>query len=106
MRVGEVIGSVTLSKKLPEVPDGRLLIVQPQSVAAIRGGGPQVSDPLVVFDELGAADRMRVAISERREASMPFMPERAPIDAYCAALLDNVTIRDDDPIERGELSDG
>ena len=111
MRVGEVVGSVTLSKKLPEVPDGRLLIVQPLNRDMIRADGTRGadsrgSDPVVAYDELGAADQMRVALSERREASMPFMPANVPIDAYCAALLDDVTVSEDDVIERGETSDG
>ena len=44
------------------------------------------------YDELGAGIGSRIAISEGREAAMPFHPEVKPIDAYNAAILDTVRI--------------
>ena len=39
---------------------------------------------------LGAGVGQLVAVSEGREATMPFHPKRVPYDAYCAAILDSV----------------
>ncbi len=47
-------------------------------------------ESLVVFDELGAGVGQIIAVSEGREASMPFHPDRMPIDAYCAAIIDEL----------------
>lgn len=92
MRVAEVIGSVTLSSRLADVPAGRFVIVRPQPLAALRDGAASTCDPAVAYDALSAADGARVAISEGREAAAPFHPGRVPIDAYCAALLDEVRV--------------
>ncbi len=92
MRVGEVIGHVTLSRRLENIAGGRFLIVQPLSAAAIREGATPGSDPLVVYDELGAGTGSRVAFTEGREAAMPFLPRLVPADAYCAAVLDRVEL--------------
>jgi ethanolamine utilization protein EutN len=92
MRVGEIFGSVTLSRCLPEVRARRFVLIQPESAAALRGDGANLSDPLVAIDELSAGPGARVAFSEGREASMPFAPQDCPADAYVAALLDEVTL--------------
>ena len=47
-------------------------------------------EEIAVFDELGAGLGSRIAISEGREAAMPFHPEVKPIDAYNAAILDRL----------------
>jgi len=92
MRIGEVFGSVTLSKALPEMHGMRYVLVQPESAAALRNDGDNLSDPLVAIDEYGANNGARIAFSEGREASMPFSPADGPTDAYVAAILDNVTL--------------
>ena len=43
-----------------------------------------------MLDELGAGIGSRIAISEGREAAMPFHPEIKPVDAYNAAILDRL----------------
>jgi len=90
MRITEVIGTVTLSRRLENVAGGRFLIVQPQGVEALRDGEPAAAEPVVAYDEIGAAPGCRVAIAEGREAAMPFAPRLVPVDAYCAAILDEV----------------
>lgn len=92
MRIGEVYGSVTLASCLPEVRGRRLVLVQPESAERIRSGGANLSEPLVAFDEMGATPGTRVALSEGREASMPFVPVDCPADAYVAAILDAVEL--------------
>lgn len=49
-------------------------------------------EEVVVYDELAAGLGSRIALSEGREAAMPFYPEVKPIDAYNAAILDTFTV--------------
>jgi microcompartment protein CcmK/EutM len=90
MRIATVIGNVTLSRRLENLAGGRFLLVAPQSGDAIRGSAPAPSEPIVAYDEISPGLGARVAISEGREAAMPFLPRKVPVDAYCAAILDRV----------------
>lgn len=98
MRIGRVIGKVTLSRQLPDVRPGAWLIVDaldgPALATVSQGTRRQSAMPesLVVYDELGAGVGQLVAVSEGREACMPWYPVPVPIDAYCAAILDNVEL--------------
>jgi microcompartment protein CcmK/EutM len=100
MRLGTVIGRVTLTLKEPVYSAGSLLIVQPftreQFAAAARAmpkTAPQSplapGSSLVVFDELGATIGSVIGFTEGAEASQPFEGD-APVDAYCACLVDQV----------------
>jgi ethanolamine utilization protein EutN len=101
MRIARVIGTVTLSRKLPDLRPGQLLIAEAFDGHALRGtfgeGRPTRRDKpmpeaLVVFDQLGAGVGQAIAVSEGREACMPFWPDRVPIDAYSAAIIDEVSM--------------
>jgi ethanolamine utilization protein EutN len=92
MRIGEVIGTVTLSRQHPSLTGGRLKLVVPLSLADLQSGQASQAEELVAYDELGATIGHRVAFSEGREAAQPFHPDVKPIDAYCAAILDTVNI--------------
>jgi ethanolamine utilization protein EutN len=94
MRICEVIGSVTLSQPHPTWEGARLLIVAPLGLSSLDGGAADRVEELVVWDELGAGLGARVGVSEGREAAMPFYPERKPVDAYCACILDQVRLSD------------
>ena len=50
-------------------------------------GGEKHDPAIVVYDQLGAGVGQQIAISEGREAACPF-PTPTPVDAYCAALVD------------------
>jgi len=89
--MGEVIGRVTLSIADKKMIGGRFLIVQPYDPNSLRHNQPSRSEPLVVYDELGAGMGERVGFSEGREAAMPFYPDRVAIDSYVACLLDEIT---------------
>ena len=59
MRLGTVIGRVTLTLQEPVYTGGHLLVVQPFSRAQFAGAAAVPLAPgssLVVFDQLGAAD--------------------------------------------------
>ena len=96
MRVGKVVGRVTLQPLYDTLVGGRFLIVEVQDRHALAGKGRQSAESLVVYDHLGAGPGELVAFSESREACMPFYPEkRVPIDAYCSAILDRLVVNEE-----------
>jgi microcompartment protein CcmK/EutM len=48
----------------------------------------------VIYDNLGAGVGARIGFSEGGEAAAPFHPEKKPVDAYCACILDSVVVND------------
>jgi len=93
MRIGEVIGSVTLNRAHPSLAGARWLITVPFSLKALKHGLPPDGEDLVIYDDLGAGAGSRVGFSEGGEAAAPFHPDKKPIDAYCACILDQLTIK-------------
>ena len=94
MRLGTVIGRVTLSQVVPELRGARWLIVSPFTREHFQQGPdtpPGLSkDPsLVVYDDLGGGVGQTIGFVEGREAAMPF-DKSPPIDAINAALVDNI----------------
>lgn len=90
MRIGEVIGTVTLSRCHPSVQGATWRIVVPLSEAGLRGHAQGRGEEFVVYDELSSGEGALVAISEGAEAAAPFHPQVKPIDAYNSAILDSV----------------
>ncbi len=95
MRIGEIIGTVTLNRLHPSLVGGRFKLVVPLSFADLTGQGGKPAEELTLYDDMGAGVGCRVAFSEGREAAQPFHPDVKPIDAYCAAILDTVNIKAD-----------
>lgn len=93
MRIGQVIGTLTLSRSHSSFVGARLRLVVPLSLANLSHEAPPTAEPIVVWDELGAGDGQWIAISEGPEAAQPFRPEVKALDAYAAAILDDVSIR-------------
>jgi microcompartment protein CcmK/EutM len=94
MRIGTVIGRVTLSVRSPRFNGERLLLTLPWRRETLAG--EEKYDPaIVVYDELGANAGQQIGISEGREAACPF-PKPTPVDAYCAALLDEISVQPED----------
>ncbi len=92
MRIAKVIGTVTLSRVHPALLGGRLKMVVPQSIANLAGGRSEDAEPLVAWDDIGAGIGSRIALSEGGEAAAPFYPDEKPVDAYSAAILDDINI--------------
>lgn len=93
MRVGKVIGRITLQPLYSTLVGGRFLLVEVQDRFSLAGKSRKSTESLVVYDEWGAADGDLIAFTESREAAMPFYPEkRVPLDAYNAAILDAAVI--------------
>jgi ethanolamine utilization protein EutN len=91
MRIAEVIGTVTLSRWHSSLDGHRWIIGVPFSLKGLQNGEPDGED-FVIVDELGAGAGQRIGVSEGAEATMPFLPAKKPVDAYCACLLDTVEI--------------
>jgi ethanolamine utilization protein EutN len=92
MRLGTVIGRVTLNQQEPAYSGGHLLLVQPFSRAQFAGAAAVPLAPgssLVVFDQLGASDGSIVGFTEGAEASQPFEGP-APVDAYVACIVTQI----------------
>jgi len=91
MRIGQVIGKVTLSQQEKSYAGGRFLLVQPWSAGKYaRPSAPQASEGgLVVYDQLGAGIGSVIGYTEGSEAAKPFA-QPTPVDAYCSAILDDV----------------
>lgn len=93
MRLGQIVGRVTLSEQDPAYKGGRFLITHPLSREQMAGGAKLLPLPkansLVVYDNLGAGVGDIIAFSEGAEATAPF-ESPIPIDAYCCALIDRI----------------
>ncbi|MBI5384007.1 MAG: ethanolamine utilization protein EutN [Verrucomicrobia bacterium] len=94
MKLGSVIGRVTLNSVVPELRGARWLIVSPFSRErfADGAGAPATVTKevnLVVYDSLGADVGQTIGYVEGREAAQPF-EKSPPIDAINAALVDEV----------------
>ena len=93
MRISEVIGTVTLSRCHPALAGFRWIIGVPFSQKGLRENRPDCED-LVIYDDLGAGVGSRIGFSEGGEAAQPFQPEKKPVDAYCACILDQLTVNE------------
>ena len=92
MRVGLVVGKVSLRKVHPTLVGKRYVLVQPQSLKALAGGKQTAPEELVVLDELGATAGARVGFSEGAEAAAPFAPEKKPVDAFAGCIVEEINI--------------
>jgi ethanolamine utilization protein EutN len=94
MRLGTVIGRVTLNKTVPALLGARWLIISPFTREHFQRGHealPGLSkDPsLVVYDDLGGGVGQTIGFVEGREAAAPF-DQPTPVDAFNAALVDEI----------------
>ena len=95
MRLGIVRGNVVLSVSTPSLRGTRLLIVEPITAPNLaaqngRGGGK----PLIVADQLAPSPGQRIAFVEGREGANPYWPDRVPVDAYCALIVDSADFQE------------
>jgi ethanolamine utilization protein EutN len=92
MRIAEVIGRVTLSRQHPNLKGGRYVIALPMPREALLEDSPKRGEEVITYDELGASPGDLIGLSEGREAANPFGKKKTPIDAYCACLLDHLSL--------------
>jgi microcompartment protein CcmK/EutM len=95
MRLGEVIGRVTLSARHPSYVGERLMLTMPWTAKTVASAGEgkrsDLDFSIVVYDRLGASPGQTIAITEGGEGATAF-EKPTPCDAYCAALIDEVYI--------------
>jgi len=94
MKLGTVIGRVTLSQTVPALSGARWLIISPFTREHFQRGAESPAgmskDPsLVVYDNLGGGLGQTIGFIEGREAASPF-GEPTPVDAINAALVDEI----------------
>jgi carbon dioxide concentrating mechanism protein CcmL len=94
VRLGTVIGRVTLSVAAPNLAGARWLIVSPFTREHFQQGtetppGLSKEPSLVVYDSLGGGVGQTVGFVEGREAAQPF-EQPTPVDAINAALVDEI----------------
>lgn len=93
MRIGKVIGKVTLNRSHRSMLGATFKLAAPMTLDELAEGAEPAAEALVVYDELGAGLGSLIAISEGGEAAQPFAPNPKPVDAYNAAILDTVDVR-------------
>ncbi|WP_166820178.1 EutN/CcmL family microcompartment protein [Thalassoroseus pseudoceratinae] len=92
MRIGEVIGKLTLSQCHPSLIGARWTVTVPLTLDGLNDDAAGRGEAMIVFDELMAHEGANIAISEGAEAAAPFHPDTKPIDAYTAAILDHIDV--------------
>ena len=92
MRIMECIGRVTLAKWDPALQGATWKLAVPLKHSGLLGAVAGRTEPVVVYDELGAGPGSLMAVTESAEASTPFYPNSKQIDAYNAAILDQVSV--------------
>ncbi|MDR1484994.1 MAG: carbon dioxide concentrating mechanism protein CcmL [Planctomycetaceae bacterium] len=92
MRIGKVIGTLTLSKLHESLRGSSWRVVVPMSEVDLRSGAEPVAEELIVYDDLAAGDGVLIAFTEGAEAAKPFYPSPKPVDAYNAAILDKIDL--------------
>ncbi len=91
MKVGKVIGNLTLSQADSGFRGGRFIVVAPQGKDELSGKNPDGHSDgwtLVVYDNIGAGLGDDILYVEGAEAMQPF-DYRTPLDAINVALIDH-----------------
>ena len=94
MRLGTVIGRVTLSQTIPAFQGARWLVISPFTRDHFQHRhepplGVSKDPSLVAYDDLGGGLGDTVGFVEGREAAMPF-DAPTPVDATNVAIIDDV----------------
>jgi carbon dioxide concentrating mechanism protein CcmL len=94
LKLGTVIGRVTLSRSVDALHGGRFLVVSPLSREQYAAGldakpGMGSNPSLVVYDDIGGGVGDVIGYEEGREAAQPF-EIYPPIDAINCALVDEM----------------
>jgi microcompartment protein CcmK/EutM len=87
MHLALVIGDVVMTRKDDKLVGLTLLIVQP-----LTPEREAVGRPLVAVDAVGAGVGEEVFFVRGKEASFPFYPVEAPVDAGIVGIVDHWTV--------------
>src|SRR5262245_11055481 len=84
MQLAKVIGDVVVTRKDESLVGLKLLIVQPLTPTREHAGRP-----LIAVDAVGAGVGEEVFFMRGKEASFPFYPTEAPVDAGIVGIVDH-----------------
>jgi ethanolamine utilization protein EutN len=84
MQIGRVIGDVIATRKDEKLVGLTLLLVQP-----LTPDRRPVGRPVVAADSVGAGVGEEVFFVRGKEASFPFSPVEAPVDAGIVGIIDH-----------------
>lgn len=84
MQLARVIGTVVSTRKDENLNGIKLLMVQPLTAEREPAGRP-----LVAVDAVGAGVGEEVFFVRGKEASFPFYPVEAPVDAGIVGIVDH-----------------
>jgi ethanolamine utilization protein EutN len=87
MQLAKVIGDVVVTRKDENLSGLKLLILQP-----LTPGREPAGRTLVAVDSVGAGVGEEVFFVRGKEASFPFYPVEAPVDAGIVGIVDHWTI--------------
>lgn len=92
MKLAKVIGTVVASQKYETLEGAKLLIIQPLTWEERK----PIDKPQVAVDTVQAGIGDYVFYVEAREASLPLLPEIAPVDAGIVGIVDSVNIHEEE----------
>ena len=92
MRIAEVVGRVTLSRVHPRLRGARFVVALPMPREALLDDSSHRGEEIVAYDDLGAGPGSLIGLSEGAEAANPFGKDKKPVDAYCACLIDHLSL--------------
>jgi ethanolamine utilization protein EutN len=84
MQIAKVVGDVVATRKDENLTGLKLLLLQP-----LTPEGEPVGRTLVAVDAAGAGVGERVFFVRGKEASFPFYPVEAPVDAGIVGIVDH-----------------
>jgi len=87
MQLAKVIGDVVVTRKDENLTGVTLLVLQP-----IAADGSKVGRTLVAVDAVGAGVGEIVFFVRGKEASFPFYPVEAPVDAGVVGIVDSYDV--------------
>ena len=87
MQLARVIGDVVVTRKDENLTGITLLVVQPLTPERAAAGRP-----FVAVDAMGAGVGEEVFFVRGKEASFPFYPTEAPVDACIVGIVDQWTV--------------
>jgi microcompartment protein CcmK/EutM len=87
MQIARVIGTVVSTRKDENLAAIKLLMVQPLTPAR-----EPVGRPLIAVDSAGAGVGEEVFFVRGKEASFPFYPVEAPVDAGIVGIVDHWSV--------------
>lgn len=92
MQLYQVQGTVTLSRSHPTFVGASLKATVPYGESLV-GRSSKEPDLVIVWDDLGASEGSIIAVSDGAEAAQAFKPVLKPVDAYNAAIIDEIHLK-------------